>query len=149
VPDLLRIIERAVERACSGHYDGAQRRAVMVSYARNLFYEVLGRFDTVLVQLHARVVAFAQLDAADCRLRALFVDARVQERGLGTLLLEHMLALAARRGCTRLHGAMSLNAVPFYARAGFARCDGSAWLVNGGVRVPVVPMQRAITAERD
>jgi hypothetical protein len=39
---------------------------------------------------------------------------------------------------------MSLNAVPFYARAGFHAGPGRPILIHGGVQVPVVPMQKAI-----
>ena len=41
VPEVLRLIHRAVERGCRHHYDPAQRGAVTVSYAQNLFVESL------------------------------------------------------------------------------------------------------------
>jgi len=37
---------------------------------------------------------------------------------------------------------MSLNAVPFYVLAGFRPCGGAEHLRTGGVRVPVVRMEK-------
>jgi putative acetyltransferase len=145
VPDVLRLIQRAVEHGCRGHYDPHQRRAVYASYAATLFVDTWGPFETIVAEQQGQVVAVAQLDLADERLRALFVDAHFQQRGVGQTLLAHMEARAVKRGCMRLHGAMSLNAVPFYLRAGFRRCLGPERLVTLGVSVPVVRMEKDLS----
>lgn len=146
VPGVLRLIERAVERGCRNHYNPAQRRAVFLGYAQSLFIEVLERFDTVVAEAgpKARPVAMAQLDPVEQRLRALFVDDEAQGAGVGHWLLEHVAERARLRGCTRLHGAMSLNAVPFYTSAGFYRCAGAHRLQSAGIYVPVLPMERTL-----
>src|SRR4051812_26446829 len=113
VPAILRLIDRAVASGCRDHYDPAQRAAVHASYARALFIESLGRFETVAAEIAGNLVGFAQLDPSSSRLRALFVDGACQRRGVGRALLVELESRAARRGCARLHGAMSLNAVPF------------------------------------
>jgi GNAT superfamily N-acetyltransferase len=146
VPEILRLIGRAVAFGCREHYDPAQRAAVHASYARALFVESLGPFETVAAALDGRLVAFAQLDPSSARLRALFVDADVQRHGVGRAVLAEVESRAARHGCSRLHGAMSLNAVPFYERAGFRRCDGPDRLATteDGVTVPVVRMEKRL-----
>jgi GNAT superfamily N-acetyltransferase len=144
VPEILRMVRRAVERGCRDHYDAQQRAAVYVSYARTLFVEALGPFDTVAAEEQGRIVGVAQLDATDGRLRALFVDAGFQQRGLGRTLIEEIEARARGRGCRRLHGAMALNAVPFYLRTGFRRCGGPDQLLTGGISIPVVRMEKDI-----
>ncbi|MES1204466.1 MAG: hypothetical protein ABUS79_00890, partial [Pseudomonadota bacterium] len=42
VPEVLRLIQRAVEAGCRDHYDARQRRAVTASYAAALFVEIGG-----------------------------------------------------------------------------------------------------------
>jgi putative acetyltransferase len=144
VPEVLRLIHRAVERGCRHHYDPAQRAAVTVSYAQNLFVESLGPFETVAAEEAGRLIGVAQLDPQTARLRALFVDGTSQQRGVGSALLAEVEGRARRRGATRLHGAMSLNAIPFYARAGFRPCPGAERLIAAGVSVPVLRMEKTL-----
>lgn len=144
VPEILRLVERAVEHDCREHYDGPQRRAVYASYAVNLFVEALGPFDTLVAEDAGQLLGFGQLDPTNGRLRALFVDGRAQRRGLGRTLLAEIETRARRAGRRRLHGAMSLNAVPFYLAAGFHPCDGPEQLVALGVEIPVLRMEKGL-----
>ena len=41
---------------------------------------------------------------------------------------------------------MALNAVPFYARAGFRACGGPERLSSTGVLVPIVRMEKLLDA---
>jgi GNAT superfamily N-acetyltransferase len=144
----LDLIRRAVERGCREHYDPAQRAAVFAAYAQNLFVEALGPYDSVAAvatdRPADRLIGFAQLDPATARLRALFVDADAQQRGVGSALMAEIEGRARRRGLSRLHGAMSLNAVPFYLRVGFRLCPGPEQLIAAGVSVPVVRMEKVL-----
>jgi GNAT superfamily N-acetyltransferase len=144
VPEILRLVARAVDRGCREHYGPEQRAAVYASYASMLFLEWRGPYETVAAEAAGRIVAFAQLDPVDGRLRALFVDADVQGRGVGRAMLAEVEARAARRGCTRVHGAMSLNAVPFYERAGFRARGGAEALGSASVHVPIVRMEKPL-----
>jgi putative acetyltransferase len=144
VPEILRLVGRAVAFGCGAHYDAAQRAAVHAAYASTLFVEALGSFEGVVAELDGRLAGFAQLDPDGGRLRALFVDAEHQRRGLGRALLAEIESRAARRGCARVHGAMSLNAVPFYGRAGFRVCGGEERLMSTGVVVPIVRMEKRL-----
>jgi GNAT superfamily N-acetyltransferase len=145
-PAILRLIEGAIERGCRDHYDPAQRLAVYLGYASNLFVDLVGPFVTLAAEIDGSLVAVAQLDIAGGGLRALFVDAALQGQGLGGALLEAVEARARAAGCARLGGAMSLNAVPFYSRAGFRPTGGPERLLTAGVRVPVVRMEKRLPA---
>ena len=138
----LDLIHRAIERGCRGHYDSAQRNAVFLTYARGLFGEALGPFESIVALQEDALVGFAQCDPAADRLRAVFVDGDVQRRGIGKLLLAEIERLLRRSGATRICGAMSLNAVPFYAGAGFRALSGIERLASTGVAVPVVRMEK-------
>jgi GNAT superfamily N-acetyltransferase len=77
-------------------------------------------------------------------LRALFVEGDRQGAGIGSQLLSEIENQVRRRGGRHLSGAMSLNAVSFYARAGFRPCGGPARLTSAGVAVPVVRMEKLL-----
>ncbi len=146
VPDILRMIESAIDRGCERHYAPAQRRAVFLGYAQSLFFEVMLPFETVVAETAGQIVGMAQVDPRDGRLRALFVAGGQQGHGHGRRLLRWAVDLARERGLPRLHGAMSLNAVPFYARAGFLPCPGNRLISHNGQPVPVQPMELPLSA---
>ena len=144
-PALLRLIERALEKGARSHYRADQRRAIYLSYASVIYVDVVGdRYETLLADRQGQLVGMAQLDPSVGRLRALFVDGPLQRQGIGRLLLAEVEARAAKRGCQRLVGAMSRDAVPFYARAGFRPCLGPDRLNHFGVAVPVVTMEKLL-----
>jgi GNAT superfamily N-acetyltransferase len=142
VAAILELIQRAIERGCREHYDPAQRNAVFLSYAHGLFAEAPGPFESIVAVEADAPVGFAQFDPAAGRLRALFVDGHAQHRGVGRLLLAEIERRVRRRSGRGLHGAMSLNAVPFYTLAGFRPCGGPERLTTAGVSVPVVRMEK-------
>jgi GNAT superfamily N-acetyltransferase len=144
VAPILRLIEGAIEAGCGEHYDAAQRRAVFLGYATNLFVDALGPYETLAAELDGQLAGVAQLDPAHCALRALFVAGPLQGHGLGLALLEAVEGRARDAGCADLGGAMSLNAVPFYARAGYRPAAGPERLLTAGVRVPVVRMRKTL-----
>jgi GNAT superfamily N-acetyltransferase len=144
VPEILRLIQRALERGSRQDYRPAQRRAIHMSYAMAMFVDVIGTFETVVAESGGALVGMAQLDPGNGRLRALFVDGPVQGQGIGRLLLAHVESIARREGCRRIHGAMSRNAVAFYAAAGFRPCDGPDRLKHFGEVVPVVSMEKIL-----
>jgi GNAT superfamily N-acetyltransferase len=147
VPSLLALVQGAIERGCAAAYGPAQRRAVLLSYATSLFVDVLGPYETLVAERAGALVGLAQLDAARARLRALFVAAEAQGGGIGRALLEAVEGRAARAGLGVLRGAMSLNAVPFYTRAGFVALAGpqpSFPAGPAGPSVPIVPMEKRL-----
>ena len=147
VPGLLRLIERSVQQGCAGHYRTAQRQAVFLSYAQCLFVDVLGPAETFVAEVNGLTVGLAQLHPDTGRLSALFVDGDGQGRGYGRVLLAAIEARVVALRLRRVHGAMSLNAVSFYARNGFRACAGRRELVHGGIAVPVLPMEKFVGPE--
>lgn len=147
VAPLLQLMEGAIAHGCRHTYDGGQRRAVYLVYASSLFVDVLGPFETIVAEIDGRAVGVAQLDVAADTLRALFVDAALQGQGIGRALLAAVERRARAAGCSRIRGAMSLNAVPFYERAGFRPSRGPTQLRSAGIRVPVASMEKALGSE--
>jgi GNAT superfamily N-acetyltransferase len=148
VAAILRLVRGAIERGCRDHNDARQRAAVYAVYAGSLFVDVVASFEAVVAEMGpgGRLVGFAQLDPARGQLRALFVDEATQGRGVGRALLAAIEARVARRGGASLHGAMSLNAVPFYARAGFQPRGPARTLIAAEVSVPILEMEKRLRA---
>jgi GNAT superfamily N-acetyltransferase len=144
VPAILRLVRRAIEVGCREHYDREQQAAVFAGYATTIFVEALGPFESVVAEVEGRVAGYAQFDAPSCRLRALFVDGDRQGGGVGRALLAEIERRAAERRCARVHGAMSLNAMPFYERCGYRALGGPERLTSMGVRVPIVRMEKRL-----
>jgi N-acetylglutamate synthase-like GNAT family acetyltransferase len=144
VSALLRLIEESIEHGCRDHYGPAQRRAVFLTYAESLFVDVIQPFDTIVAERQKRILGLAQLDPGVGRLRALFVTGSLQGRGLGRILMTAVERLARARGLRSLEGAMSVNAVDFYRRAGFDSRRGTEHLVRAGVVVPIVDMVKPL-----
>ena len=144
VSAILRLIEGAIEHGCRDHYDRVQRRAVYLGYASNMFVDAVGPFQTLAAEIGGQLVAVAQLDVAAGALRALFVDAAAQGQGVGRALLAAVEARARAAGCSRLRGAMSLNASRSMRRPGFLPCGGPTRLLSAGLRVPVTWMEKSL-----
>jgi putative acetyltransferase len=145
---ILRLIERALEHGCRDVYDERQRRAVYLGYASSLFIEALGPFETLVAEIGSRLVGAAQLDPRKGVLRALFVDAGFQGQGLGRSLLGAIESRARTARCERLSGAMSMNAVEFYRRAGFRARSAPEGLRGAAVWVPVQWMEKTLGVGR-
>jgi putative acetyltransferase len=144
VSAVLHLIEGAIEHGCRGHYDATQRRAVYLGYATSLFADAVGSFELWIAEIDGQLAGVAQLDPSCGGLRGLYVGAALQGQGVGRVLLAAVEDRARAAGCARLGGAMSLNAVPFYAQAGFRPCAGPSRLLSAGVRVPITRMEKPL-----
>jgi GNAT superfamily N-acetyltransferase len=78
------------------------------------------------------------------RIRAFFVDPSVPRQGLGTMLIRHCEAEAARAGFTSLEMAATLPGVPLYRSAGSETVEEFAIDLPGGIRVPLARMRKRI-----
>jgi GNAT superfamily N-acetyltransferase len=74
------------------------------------------------------------------------VAPELQGQGLGRVLLTAIERLARERRLRAIEGAMSLNAVPFYRRAGYEARRGPEHLIRSGVRVPILNMRKTLDA---
>jgi GNAT superfamily N-acetyltransferase len=144
VSGILRLIEGAVEHGCRNYYDERQRRSVYLGYASSLFVEVLGPFETLVAEIGGRLVGATQVDLRTGVLRALFVNAGFQGQGVGRAMLATIESRVRDASGKLLSGAMSLNAVEFYRRAGFQARGGVERLRGARTWVPVLWMEKLL-----
>jgi putative acetyltransferase len=85
-------------------------------------YARLLRHETLVAEDETGPIGFAGL-APDGHVTALYVRPGRMRRGVGTALLDAVLARAAARGFGRLYAEASLFSLPLFERAGFVVTD--------------------------
>lgn len=127
-PALARVHVAAVEALCAEHYRPEELRR-WTTQGSGLYVELL-RSSTVMVAVRgAEVVGFAAATLARGLVRAVYVDPRHAGGGIGGRLLARIERAARVLGVRRLRLAATLNAAPFYLRAGYrARGPGRTGL---------------------
>ena len=114
-----RVHFRAVSETCASHYSQEVIR-IWAGGLRPEKYEAAIRGNEFFVaEEDGAVVGFAELDPAGGEVTGLYVSPEVAGRGVGRTLLSTLEETARAYGCASLHLTSSLNAVPFYERAGF------------------------------
>jgi GNAT superfamily N-acetyltransferase len=84
--------------------------------------EQIARGGVFVLEWMGAIMGFAAVEPradGESEVDALFVDPRMQRRGIGRLLIEHCANLARQRGCTALHVLGNPHAESFYAACGF------------------------------
>jgi putative acetyltransferase len=81
-------------------------------------------------------------EAATARIRKVFVHPDLARRGLGSAMVRDAEKRAASAGYSRLVVRANLNAVPLYARLGYAPMREGRMATPAGVDLPVVFMQK-------
>jgi GNAT superfamily N-acetyltransferase len=90
------------------------------------------------------VCGFAQLDAGTATVEAVYVAPEVAHRGWGSMLLAVLEAQASGMGIGELRLDASLNAVAFYAFAGYSLVGQAMHELAPGVHIPCVTMRKAL-----
>lgn len=98
----------------------------------------------LVAEVQGQVVGFAQLDARQAMVVAVYVSPEFSRQGIGSQLLRRIEEHARSLGLSELHLQASLNAVQFYARAGYAAGQPSEHVVGNGVSLPCLAMSRAL-----
>ena len=95
------------------------------------------------------IVGFGVLNQESAEVEAVYVSPRAGRRGIGLEVLRKLeeRARAHRLGVLRLNA--SLNAVPFYAKAGYVAQERSRYRLTTGVEIACVPMVKALIREAD
>jgi putative acetyltransferase len=95
------------------------------------------------------IVGFGVLNQESAVVEAVYVSPGAGRRGIGREILRKLeeSALALGLGVLRLNA--SLNAVPFYQRAGYVAQERSKYRLSTGVEIACVPMVKLLKLEGD
>ena len=99
----------------------------------------------IIVDEEAEVIrGFAQLDPGTSSIEAVYVDPAYLRQGVGSRLLAALESIAGASGTARLTLDASLNSVPFYESAGYARVADSLHELSPGISIACVLMQKEL-----
>ena len=95
------------------------------------------------------VMGFAVLNQENAEVEAVYVSSEAGRRGIGLALLRKLDERARTHSLGVLHLYASLNAVPFYERAGYVAQQQSKYRLSTGVEIACVPMVKTIALEAE
>ena len=108
-------------------------------------YEELIRSREFLVaEAEDGIVGFGVLNPSNSVIEAVYVDPAGSGRGIGMDLMRKLEARAISLGLTQLQLSASLNAVPFYRKAGYVGEAQQKYKLQTGVEIACVPMSKII-----
>lgn len=135
---------RAVAHACAQHYAPEVLAAWLASGAPPALERHISHGGGLVAVEDDAILAYAVLDRLTGEVDAAFVDPRQQGRGIGRVLLDALEANARAEGIERLFLSASLNAVPFYERAGFVALREELYPHRSGLGIPSVFMEKVL-----
>jgi putative acetyltransferase len=92
------------------------------------------------------IVGFGVLNQESAEVEAVYVSPEAGRRGIGLELLRKLDERARAFGLGVLRLFASLNAVPFYERAGYVAQEQSRYRLSSGVEIACVPMVKTINS---
>jgi N-acetylglutamate synthase-like GNAT family acetyltransferase len=93
------------------------------------------------------IVGFGILNQSTTEVEAVYVSPKAGRRGIGLSLLQKLEERARALGLKELRLNASLNAVPFYKRAGYVGQAESKYRLSTGLEIACVPMLKAIKTQ--
>jgi GNAT superfamily N-acetyltransferase len=95
------------------------------------------------------IVGFGVLNPETAEVEAVYVDPGAGRRGIGREVLRKLEERASALGLTVMRLNASLNAVPFYEKAGYVAQVRSTYRLLTGVEIACIPMVKLMTREPD
>lgn len=141
---LWRLRTRAIAHGCPSHYSPEVLAVWLASPAPASMRWHIEHGAGLVALDDGRIAGYAVLDPLTGEVEAAFVDPLAQGRGIGRMLLDALEAHARAVGIERLFLSASLNALPFYGRAGFIALRGELYPHHSGIGIPSVLMEKVL-----
>lgn len=144
-----RVHVRAIKRLCVHHYAPHEIAAWAGPRKPAHYIEAIRQKEFYVAEETSAVVGFSMLNPADGEVEAVYVAPEAAGRGIGLQLLRVLEERAGTRGLRALHLNASLNAIPFYERAGYERQKLTKHRLASGVEIACVLMTKELPARTD
>ena len=144
IPLLWALRTRAVAHACAAHYSTAVLAAWLSSPPPASLHQLVAQGGGIVAEDDGRVLGYGVLNAASGEVDAVFVEPAQHGHGIGARLLKAVEDAGRVAGCARLFLSASLNAVPFYRRAGFIAVREEMYLHRSGIGIASVYMEKSL-----
>lgn len=135
---------RAVRATCASHYPADVIETWCAAPAPVALPLLVQAGGAVVAEENGQVLGYAILNQETGEVDAAFVDPAHQGRGIALGLMRELEALARLRGLARMFLSASLNAVPFYERAGFRPVREEVYPHRSGIGIASVFMEKAL-----
>lgn len=146
--DLWALRTRAVRASCASHYAPEVIDTWCASPAPVSLPGLVAAGGALVAQEDGKMLGYAILDLESGEVDAVFVDPDQQGRGIALQLMAALEAMAVARGLARLFLSASLNAVPFYQRAGFIPLREELYPHRSGIDLRSVFMEKLLACGR-
>lgn len=134
----------AVRVGCATHYAPEQIAVWTASPVPDGYAAMLAAGGGIVAMQDEAIAGYAMLNVDKHEVDAVFVDPARAGLGIGKRLLAALEQLARRRGMARMQLSASLNAVPFYAAAGFIALREEAYAHPSGISLASVAMEKVL-----
>lgn len=143
-PAICTVHVRAIRETCSHSYSPEQVSAWAGLLSPDSYCTVVNERVMVVATDGGAVVGFGQMNPDTGEVDAVYVLPDRQGEGIGRLVLADLEAKARARGIRVLELSATLNAVPFYAQAGYGRRHVTVHRLQTGVQLECVRMGKAL-----
>lgn len=136
---------RAVRISCASHYPPEVIDTWSAAAPPATMPLLVRAGGGIVAEDAGRLLGYAVLDAETGEVDAVFVDPGAHGQGIGRALLAALEAMARAQDLDRLFLSASLNAVPFYERAGFRALRERLVPHRSGIAIQALQMEKRLT----
>ncbi len=136
--DMQRIHTAAVTTTCSGSYTEIQIEAWLKGRSPEGYQPGIERGEMFVAETEGEIVGFGH--AVPGEVLAMYVDPEFHKKGVGAMLIEHAISIAAVNH-KKIKVEATVNAVGFYEKHGFKEIREDIYERNG-VKMPKIIMER-------
>ena len=108
------------------------------------YQELIRNREFLIAEAENGIVGFGVLNPSSCTIEAVYVSPETTGRGIGMELMRKLEERAASLGLNHLQLNASLNAVPFYRKAGYLGDAQEKYKLQTGVEIACIPMSKTI-----
>jgi putative acetyltransferase len=141
-----RVHMASIRALARSHYSAEQVEAWCGRRSPESYLDPIERKVVLVAEKDHLLCGFAQLDPLSAAIDAIYVAPDAVRRGIGTKLLAEIERSAAELGIKGLSLDSSLNAVAFYASAGYSPIGEADHKLELGGHIPCVTMYKALRA---
>lgn len=137
---------RAIRETCSHSYSADQVASWAGLLSPDSYVTVVRERFLVVAEDADGIAGFGQLNQASGEVDAVYVLPERQREGTGAALLRSLEDAARAAGLKRLHLSATLNAVPFYERAGYIGEGSTVHRLPTGVELECLRMSKELAS---
>jgi putative acetyltransferase len=143
-PSIERVHAEAVKAIRTALYTPEEIEAWAVPKNRESHLQSIRSKEFYVAEESGGIVGYGVLNQENGEVEAVYVSPEVTRHGVGLQLLRKLEERACALGLNILSLNASLNAVPFYERAGFTPQEESMYRLASGVEIRCVPMVKSM-----